>query len=205
MLEIEEGGMFDEETMPDWMRSMRGVAHRGSIPPPVQPLAGPPGLLEPPPGTPVGRAPGGQGQDPMDLEEQEVREFDDSRDRGRARDRDRDRRDEDTDRRSGGSVSPSCLLCKNTVYSSSVLCLQHLTAPCCDPFMFKKGGVVQPTIFRSGQHHTVFQVTTKTASSLHLTSPTNFKISRSKHQRIYKLKKQSIAHNERNMGTYHTI
>ena len=186
MMELEEGGTFDEESMPDWMRSMRGVAHRGSIPPPVQPLAGPPGLLEPPPGTPVGRAPGGQGQDPMDLE------FDDSRDRGRARDRDRDRRDEDTDRRSGGSVSPSCLLCKNTVHSSSVLCLQHLTAPCCDPFMFKK-------------HHTVFEVTTKTASSLHLTSPTNFKISRSKHQRIYKLKKQSIAHNERNMGTYHTI
>lgn len=33
MMELEEGGMFDEETMPDWMRSMRGVAHRGSMPP----------------------------------------------------------------------------------------------------------------------------------------------------------------------------
>ena len=30
MMELEEGGMFDEETLPDWMRSMRGVAHRGS-------------------------------------------------------------------------------------------------------------------------------------------------------------------------------
>jgi hypothetical protein len=26
MAELEEGGMFDEDTMPDWMRSMRGVA-----------------------------------------------------------------------------------------------------------------------------------------------------------------------------------
>ena len=25
MTELEEGGMFDEETMPEWMRSMRGV------------------------------------------------------------------------------------------------------------------------------------------------------------------------------------
>ena len=33
MIELEEGGMFDEETMPDWMMSMRGVPHRGSIPP----------------------------------------------------------------------------------------------------------------------------------------------------------------------------
>ena len=37
MMELEEGGTFDEESMPDWMRSMRGVAHRGSIPPPGQP------------------------------------------------------------------------------------------------------------------------------------------------------------------------
>ena len=36
MMELEEGGMFDEETMPDWMRSMQGVAHRDSIPPPGQ-------------------------------------------------------------------------------------------------------------------------------------------------------------------------
>ena len=33
MMELEEGGMFDEETMPDWMRPMRGVALTGSIPP----------------------------------------------------------------------------------------------------------------------------------------------------------------------------
>ena len=26
MAELEEGGMFDEETMPDWMKTMRGVA-----------------------------------------------------------------------------------------------------------------------------------------------------------------------------------
>ena len=32
MAELEEGGMFDEDTMPDWMRSMRGVA------PPSRPL-----------------------------------------------------------------------------------------------------------------------------------------------------------------------
>ena len=25
MTELEEGGMFDEETMPDWMKTMRGV------------------------------------------------------------------------------------------------------------------------------------------------------------------------------------
>ena len=36
MTELEEGGMFDEETMPDWMRPIRGVAHRRSIPPPDQ-------------------------------------------------------------------------------------------------------------------------------------------------------------------------
>ena len=26
MVELEEGGMFDEDTMPDWMKTMRGVA-----------------------------------------------------------------------------------------------------------------------------------------------------------------------------------
>ena len=28
MTELEEGGMFDEETMPEWMRNMRGVVSR---------------------------------------------------------------------------------------------------------------------------------------------------------------------------------
>jgi len=46
MMELEEGGMFDEETMPDWMRSMRGVSHRASLPPPGQgfPTHADPGL-----------------------------------------------------------------------------------------------------------------------------------------------------------------
>merc|ERR1719312_1544444 len=61
MMELEEGGMFDEETMPDWMRSMRGVAHRGSIPPPGQQFppqseGGMPGMGQLPPGI-TGMAP----------------------------------------------------------------------------------------------------------------------------------------------------
>ena len=49
--------MFDEETMPDRMRSMRGVAHRGSIPPLGQPFppqsdGGLPGIGQLPPGLP---------------------------------------------------------------------------------------------------------------------------------------------------------
>ena len=60
-MELEEGGMFDEETMPDWMRSMRGVAHRGSIPPPGQQFpqqseGGMPGMGQLPPGM-TGMAP----------------------------------------------------------------------------------------------------------------------------------------------------
>ena len=70
-MELEEGGMFDEETMPDWMRSMRGVAHRhedmhGQAPTP--PLASTPDRLDPQPldpqpldpqpGVPVGAVPG---------------------------------------------------------------------------------------------------------------------------------------------------
>merc|ERR550519_2507294 len=67
MTELEEGGMFDEETMPEWMRSMRGVG-RSSLPPsyPGQehPLA-PQGLLPPHmQGPPVGLAP--PGMPPMD-------------------------------------------------------------------------------------------------------------------------------------------
>ncbi len=34
MVELEEGGMFDEDTMPDWMRSMRGVAPANRLQPP---------------------------------------------------------------------------------------------------------------------------------------------------------------------------
>lgn len=58
MMELEEGGMFDEETMPDWMRSMRGVANRGSIPPqgpgfpPHSDGGGMPGMGQLPPGMP---------------------------------------------------------------------------------------------------------------------------------------------------------
>ena len=71
MMELEEGGMFDEETLPDWMRSVPGVANRGFIPPqgphphPVGPTSGPPGLLGHPPGllplpgAPLLGAPGG--------------------------------------------------------------------------------------------------------------------------------------------------
>ena len=42
MAELEEGGMFDEDTMPDWMKTMRGVAlsrpptqGQGGLPPPA--------------------------------------------------------------------------------------------------------------------------------------------------------------------------
>jgi len=35
MVELEEGGMFDEDTMPDWMRSMRGVAPANRLQPPL--------------------------------------------------------------------------------------------------------------------------------------------------------------------------
>ena len=62
MSELEEGGMFDEDTMPDWMRTMRGVAHRSSLPPPgpqpgshhqADPAAAPLQLAGlPPPGQP---------------------------------------------------------------------------------------------------------------------------------------------------------
>ena len=164
MMELEEGGMFDEETLPDWMRSMRGVAHRGSIPPPGQPfppqsngglpgigqlppglpgiappphemggmqpmppmegihppfgLAGPLGLLGPPPGTPVGSAPGGQDQGPLDLEEQEVREFEDRRERGSDRDRDRDVGDEVS--MAVGGAGCSIKKCKNKSHSLQI-------------------------------------------------------------------------------------
>ena len=74
MAELEEGGMFDEDTMPDWMKTMRGVAvsrphavltptaqpppSLGSIPPPAAAVQQPPTsfseVVQPPPGLPPG-------------------------------------------------------------------------------------------------------------------------------------------------------
>ena len=95
---------------------------------------------------------------------------------------------------------PSCLLCTNTVYSSSVLCLQHLRAPRCDPIKLKTGVTVQPTQFKSGPLKTVFDTTTHTASSLHFSRVSNLKIARRGHLRLYKLQKRSVKHNDSNMG-----
>ena len=89
MTELEEGGMFDEETMPEWMRTMRGVGRcpfdssmarvfkrfaliklvsRSSIPPsyPAEHQMPPQGIQLPPhlQGPPVGLAP--PGMPPMD-------------------------------------------------------------------------------------------------------------------------------------------
>ena len=81
MADLEEGGMFDDETLPDWMRTMKGSSVGGPYPvqepvmapphmslaqphelitrmPPIEGLAppfAPPGLgLLPPPGAPLG-------------------------------------------------------------------------------------------------------------------------------------------------------
>jgi hypothetical protein len=55
MVELEEGGMFDEDTMPDWMRSMRGVAPANRLQPPPLMAPAPAPFPEPiqqiPPGT----------------------------------------------------------------------------------------------------------------------------------------------------------
>ena len=89
MTELEEGGMFDEETMPDWMKTMRGVGRflsatlisnqvlflslmqtsfRSSLPPtyPQEHQIPPQGIQLPPhlQGPPVGLAP--PGMPPMD-------------------------------------------------------------------------------------------------------------------------------------------
>ena len=42
MAALEEGGMFDEDTMPDWMRTMRGVATNANAPAGVPAPAGTP-------------------------------------------------------------------------------------------------------------------------------------------------------------------
>ena len=95
---------------------------------------------------------------------------------------------------------PSCLLCTNTVYSSSVLCLQHLRAPRCDPIKLKTGVTVQPTHFKSGPLKTIFDINTKTATSLHFSHLTSFRMARCGHQRMHKLQKRSVKHNDNNMG-----
>jgi hypothetical protein len=57
MVELEEGGMFDEDTMPDWMRSMRGVAPANRLQPPPLMAPAPAPFPEPiqqiPPGTDI--------------------------------------------------------------------------------------------------------------------------------------------------------
>ena len=105
-------------------------------------------------------------------------------------------------RESRGEITkePSCLLCTNTVYTPSVLCLQHLRAPRCDPIKLKTGVTVQPTQFKSGPLKNVFDITTNTASSLHFSRLSNFKLPRCGHQRMHKLQKQSVKHNDSNMG-----
>ena len=51
MVELEEGGMFDEDTMPDWMKTMRGVAvTRPSLQQPPNPFPDPVMQGLPPPG-----------------------------------------------------------------------------------------------------------------------------------------------------------
>ena len=66
MAVLEEGGMFDEDTMPDWMKTMRGVAinprplnTNPTLPSAPSPANVPPPVsfseILPPPGLPPGK------------------------------------------------------------------------------------------------------------------------------------------------------